>query len=132
MFGMNGTTQDETRKVVKAAADAAFRNIGHAAASIRRTAFTSIVRSAKPSAPGTPPHTRGKKRGFKRGMFYAMEGKEAAVIGTAYSIVGTSGEPHEHGGIYKGDDYEARPFMGPALEANLDRFARNWGGSIGE
>jgi hypothetical protein len=34
------------------------------------------------------------------------------------------------GGEFRGHEYPERPFMAPALEKNLDRFAGDWAGSI--
>jgi len=56
---------------------------------------------------------------------------DTAVIGPRESVVGTSGEAHEFGGDYKGQDFPERPFMGPALDKNIDRFASSFAGSIG-
>lgn len=130
---------------------AAYRNFQHAAASIRKTARQSITRgpadkrsSAKrdrntktritrsrhaASRPGTPVHTqRGRA---KAAIWYAAD-KHGARIGPRASVIGDAMEPHEFGGRYKGAEYPERPTMGPALVANLDRFANGWRGSIGE
>ena len=74
-----------------------------------------IVRSTTKAPPGQPPTTR---RGLlRRAIRYAVAAdRQSVVIGPAHSLVGTAGEPHEHGGRYKGDRYPRRPFMGPALE----------------
>ena len=132
MIGMTAKVVDEAHRIKAAAEKANYRNIGHAAASIRKAAIESITKSSEPSEPGTPPHTRGRRKGFKRAILYAMEGKEAAVVGTAYSRVGPAGEPHEHGGRRGKQTYEPRPFMAPALGANLDRMAKEWEGTIGQ
>jgi len=124
-MGMTGRTIDETHKVREAAERATFKNLGHAAAAIRKTAARSIETSPEPSLPGEPPHTRRGNR-IRRSLRYAREGKERAVIGPLESIMGIGGERLE-----EGTEFEARPFMGPALEENLDRFASGWGASIG-
>jgi hypothetical protein len=36
------------------------------------------------------------------------------------------------GGEFRGHEYPERPYMAPALEKNLDRFAGDWAGSIGD
>ncbi|MCI0361639.1 MAG: hypothetical protein L0211_24410 [Planctomycetaceae bacterium] len=117
---------------VKAAADrAAFRNLGHAAASISKTAKASIERSDEPSDPGQPPHSRRAQ--LPRAIRFDVDkGKQEAVIGPRASIVGESGAAHELGEVFHGQDFDERPFMLPALEDNLDRFASDWAGSIGE
>jgi len=133
MFGMKSKVIDEHHKVAAAASRATYRNLFHAAASIRKTAIQSIERSPDPSEEGEPPHTRGFRRGgLPEAILFEVELRdEQAVIGVDAGKLGRAGEPHEHGTRYKGDKFEARPFMGPALEANLDRFARGWAGSIG-
>jgi phage gpG-like protein len=105
-----------------------FRNLGHAAATIRKEIAVSLVTSDEPSAPGQPPHTKGPMR---RALRFDV-GKESAVVGPRASVVGESGATHEFGGEYKGEIYPERPFMLPGLEENLDRFAGEWAGSIGE
>ena len=132
MLGMTAKVVDETHRVKEAVERTAYRNLGHAAASIRKTAIQSITKGKKPSEPGEPPHTRGRRKGFKRAILYAMEGKEAAVVGTARSRVGEAGQPHEHGGRRGKQIYPPRPFMAPALGANLDRMAKDWEGSLGQ
>lgn len=129
MFGIKATFIDETRKVKDAADRGVFRNEGHAAASIRKDAVASIVRSPEPSAPGEPVHTR---RGLaRRAILYAVDrARRLAVVGFVASRVGTALSAHEHGMTYKGADYPARPTMGPALDRNLDRFAAGFAGSI--
>lgn len=131
MFGL-AVTIDDTTKRVKAAADrATFKNLGHAAATIRKQSAASIEVSGSPSEPGTPPHTR--KRLLKGSIRYAVDREQQeAVIGAEYSKVGESASAHELGGEFKGAEYEERPFMFPSLEANLDRFAAEYTGSIGE
>lgn len=149
MFSAAVKIEDTTARVRQAADKAAYRNLGHAAASIRKQAKGSIKRSPsrkgakrrggkrvrrathEGSPPGQPPYTQ--RGDLPRAILFDVDkAKESAVIGAAASRIGTAGEPHEHGGEYKGADYEARPFMQPALEDNADRFAADWQGSIGE
>lgn len=124
----------QAKPVLKAAKDATFRNLGHAAASIRKAAIASIKPGAGPSSPGTPPHTqtsKGKKRGvLPRAIAYAVEG-ETAVIGPRKSVAGISGAAHEHGGTFRGQSYPQRRFMGPALDAAAPRIGSQWAGTIG-
>src|SRR5262245_60051243 len=131
MFGLTIQLVDQTARVQDAAAKANFRNLGHAAASIRKTAIESIVVAEGPSDPGTPPHTR--RRQLKRAIKYDVDkAAESALIGPEASIVGEAGAAHEFGGQFRGEEYPERPFMEPALETNVDRFASEWSGSIGE
>lgn len=141
MFGLSVKVENKLQKVEQAAEKAAFKNFGHAAASIRKDAIASIKdaptgargRDAS-SPPGTPPYTHGKGsrgRRIKKAILYAAD-KEGAVIGTAYSRFGTAGSPHEHGGSYKGQIFAERPFMFPALLRQAGRFAGSFAGSIGQ
>lgn len=68
---------------------------------------------------------------MRRALRFAVS-KEGAIIGPRASVVGEAGQAHEFGGEFRGGEFPARPFMAPALENNLDRFAGTWSGSIGE
>jgi hypothetical protein len=131
---------NELAKIQTAAEKAAFKNLGHAAAAIRKDAIASIHFGEGPSKPGSPPNTHGpsktkkgkdRKGQLQRAIVYDV-GPDSALIGPRFSVVGTSGAAHEFGGQYKQDNYPERPFMGPALIRNIDRFASDWAGSIGE
>lgn len=131
MFGLTFQLEDNTKRVQDAADQATFRNLGHAAASIRKTAIEEIIVAEGPSDPGTPPHTR--RRQLKRAIkFDNDKASQTAVIGPEYSIVGEAGAAHEFGDEFRGANYPERAYMGPALEANEERFASDWLGSIGE
>jgi hypothetical protein len=58
--------------------------------------------------------------------------KDATLIGTSHSRIGTGGEPHERGGRVAGrrETFERRPFMRPALEDAAPRIAEQWRGTI--
>jgi hypothetical protein len=120
---------DKSADVIAAVKTANFKNFNHAAARIRKDAIESIIVSPVASPPGTPPHTR--RRLLKNAIVYSADDK-GAVIGPRYSRAGTSGSAHEFGGVYKRQTYPERPFMAPALMRNLDRFAAEWEGSVGE
>ena len=64
-------------------------------------------------------------------MRFAVD-KQGGVIGPTASVAGQVGGAHEFGGQFRGDQYPERPFMFPALERALPRFAGQWKGSIGE
>lgn len=131
MFGLTATTEFDSRRVKAASDRGSFKNLGHAAATIRKEAVASIEVSPEPSDPGTPPHT--KKRQLKRAIRFDVDkARQLAVIGPRESMVGESAAAHEHGGDFKGQDYDQRAFMFPALEANLDRVGDEWKGTIGE
>lgn len=131
MLGFQISTEDRFSEVKKAADSATFRNLGHGSAAIRRTAGESIAVAEGPSQPGTPPHTR--RRQLKRAIRFDVDRqKQESVIGPIASLVGEAGAAHEFGGEFRGEEYDERAFMGPALEANEPRFAEEWQGSIGE
>lgn len=110
-----------------------FRSLGHAAAAIRSTARKLIVRSREPSPIGEPVHTKwGKAKRPDVMLFDVDESQGDAVIGFLGSKMHRVMKVHEHGGQWMLTDYPARPTMGPALEANLVRFADEFEGSIGE
>ena len=120
---------NDFERVRKEAERASRRVFAKAAFRIMRDAQASIVRSSTPSTAGSPPHT---KRGqLKRSIRYDAT-KDGAVIGPIASRVGTSGEAHEFGGSYKGGSFPERPFMGPALGRELDKFAGEFSGEISQ
>jgi hypothetical protein len=131
MIGVEITTADTSQRVKDAAERTTFRNLGHAAAAIRRDAVESIVVAEGASPAGTPPHTR--RRQLKRAIRFDNDRQaQEAVVGPMASLVGEAGRAHELGEEFRGHDYPERPFMAPALDKNLDRFAGDWAGAIGE
>ena len=129
MVAMKVKTRSEMLKVLRNARRANIESLGHAGAAIRLAARHSIRRSAGPSAPGSPPHTRRGQ--LKRAILYAVEkASQSVVIGPAYGLIGLSATAHEFGGRYKHERYPQRPFMGPALEQTKDRLPRQWAGSV--
>lgn len=131
MIGASLKFEDRTKRVEKAADRAAFRNLGHAVASIRKTAQASMDRSAEPSPPGQPPHTRRGQ--MPRSITFDNDReREEAIVGPRYSVVGEAGAAHEFGEFFRGAKFDERSFMLPALNDNLDRFHSDWAGSIGE
>lgn len=129
MIGSTTQFVDTSKRVTVATEKAAYRNFKHAAASIRKEAIESIVKAEGPSAPGTPPHTRRNQ--LRRAIVFDAD-QYGAIIGPRHSVVGEAGAAHEFGGEFKGGMFPERSYMGPALEANLDRFAAEWAGSVGE
>lgn len=130
MIGMKVRITDNTKEVTKAVDKAAFRNFSHAAGSISKDVKSTLEQADGPSEPGTPPHTHRRKF-LQRAVRFAAD-KEGAVIGPMASVVGTAGKAHEFGGEYKTSTYPERPFMLPALERALPRFAGEWTGSVGQ
>lgn len=129
MISFSVKVEHRFERIASATEKAAFRNFGHAAASIRKTASRSIRRGKNASRPGQPPRTRDGQ--LRRSLRFSVS-EEDAIIGPRYSFVGEAGAAHEFGGSFRGQQYPARPFMLPALQENLGRFASEWRGSIGE
>jgi len=117
-------------KMVSAAAKRAnITNHGHAGAAIRLAARHSIRKAKGPSTAGTPPHTR--KGRIRNAIKYALApGKQSVVIGPDAEVAADSGAAHEFGGRFRQENYDKRPFMGPALEKTKDRLPRMWAGSV--
>jgi phage gpG-like protein len=131
MFGIDVKITERFKAVQEAADRAIYQNIRHAAFSIRKYIQDSIRTSPQASEPGEPVSTRGKRGNVKNSIFVAAD-DNTALIGPRFSFVGDVMEAHEFGKTYKGDRFAARPTMGPGLEANTDRFANSFRGSIGE
>lgn len=140
MIGFEWQFIDLTPMVQVAADKASFKNVGHAASSIRKDAIDSIKQAEGPSRPGTPPHThtggttkRGtQKKGHLQKSIAFAENKAAqeAIAGPMLSVVGLAGEAHEKGGSFRGDQFPERPFMGPALQRAIPRFTGSFAGSF--
>ena len=129
MIGLTARTKDETDTVLRKAQKASIESLGHAAAVIRLTARRSIRQRPGPSPAGKPPHTHTKR--LPKSILYAVDKQIGeAVIGPDVAVVGTAGEPHEKGGFYKGERFEPRPFMVPALMKTKDRLPRHWADSV--
>jgi hypothetical protein len=129
MIGSTAKTKFDAKKVLRAARRANIRSIGHAGAYVRKIARHSIRKSSNPSAPGKPPHTRRGQ--LRRSILYAVDkDRQGVVIGPRESLVGTSATAHEFGGQYRGQRYDRRPFMGPALEKASPKLPRMWAASV--
>lgn len=129
MVKAKAKTKFDAKKVMAAAKRANITNLGHAGAAIRLQARHSIRKSKGPSSPGTPPHTR--KGRIRNAIKYAVTpGKQSVVIGPDAEVAADSGSAHEFGGRYRQENYDKRPFMGPALEKTKDRLPRMWAGSV--
>ena len=129
MIDMRARTKFYRNRVLRKARTGSIRSLGHAGAAIRLAARRSIRTRLGPSAPGAPVHSRRGQ--MRRAILYAVERRRQRVlIGPTYEIVGPSAAAHEFGGRYRGDDYPARPFMGPALEKIRPRLPKFWAASI--
>ena len=129
MIGMHVKTRSYPELVRKRAKDATFRNLTHAAATLRMTARRSLRKRKKPSAPGQPPSSpTGRLRGS---ILYAVDRRrDYAVIGPSRNLIGPAGQEHEHGAHIRKERFPKRPFMGPAFERIRPRLARLWAGSV--
>lgn len=133
MIAAKGHFESKAVDVRNAVKKAAFTNIGHAAASVRK-AMVKGIRQRKnkdlASPPGTPVFTHGglAKHAIR---FHVDRQREEAVIGPRFSVIGTIMRTHEFGEVEDGRDYPERPTAAPALEASLGRIAGQWQGSIG-
>jgi len=129
VIGFHVRTRSYTELVRKRAKEATFRNLSHAAATIRVTARRSLRRRKKPSAPGHPPSSPTGR--LRRSILYAVDRRrDYAVIGPARHLIGPAGQEHEHGAHVRREHFPKRPFMGPALEKIRPRLARLWAGSV--
>ena len=119
------------RRLQKAVDREAFRNLGHAISSIRKDAAASIQSADGASAPGSPPHTHRGAFLKKALRFHTDFAAMVAVAGPRRSVVGPAGQAHEFGGRHRGTNLAARPYMEPALQRAIPRFAGSWAGRVG-
>lgn len=146
MIRLSARIESNIAFVLRKVQYATAQNLAKAGALIRAVARASILKknrkakrrkkrggavtarsSRNASKPGTPPHTR---RGRLRNAIVFDVENGNVVIGPTANLMDASAEPHEYGGMYKGEMYPARPFMGPALERVRDRLPSFWKDSI--
>jgi hypothetical protein len=128
-------TDWQPQRLERAVDRAAEPSLGKAAFAIRQTAIEEIKPEAGPSEPGTPPHTHpgsGRRKGIlPRAIVYDVDKqKQEAVIGPRESVAGDVGRAFEFAGEFRGERYPPRPFMGPALDANLEKIPAGFAGSV--
>lgn len=129
MIGAKARTKFDGKKVRRATMAGSIKSLGHAGAAIRLVARRSIKKSPTASPPGAPPHTRRGR--IRNAIKYAVSAnKQSVVIGPDVEVAGTSAKAHEFGGRYKQEQYDKRPFMGPALEKTKARLPAMWAGSV--
>lgn len=122
-------TKFDQKKVRRAAKAGSIKSLGYAGAAIRLAARRSIKKSPTASVPGAPPHTRRGR--IRNAIKYAVSAdKQSVVIGPDVEIAGTSAKAHEFGGRYRREQYDKRPFMGPALLKTKARLPAIWAGSV--
>lgn len=132
MIGVQTKVTLTPQNVTKAVTKAAFTNFRHAGFSIRKTAKESVKRRKVAGPAGGPVTTRGRGGANVRAAFFTDATRDDVIIGPRFSFVGESQYFQEFGKTIDGIDLDERPTMHLALEANTDRFARDWAGSIGE
>lgn len=91
--------EDNTDAVRKAMRRAAFKNLGHAGASLRLAARRLIRTRQASSNPGDPPNTR--RGALRNSILYAVEGDHTVVIGPAIHLISDVARVHEHGGTQR-------------------------------
>ena len=105
----------------------AVRALNRTAFRVMTDARESIQITRTPSRPGQPPHSRRGR--LPQSIAFAVEDDQlTAFIGPRYSKVNRIGETMEFGGMFRGRNSAARPFMRPAMERNLDFFVASFGG----
>ena len=111
MIGFHIKTRSYPELVRKRAKDATFRNLTHAAATLRMAARRSLRRRKKPSAPGQPPSSpTGRLRGS---ILYAVDRRrDYAVIGPSRNLIGPAGQEHEHGAAHPKGTLSETPLHG--------------------
>ncbi len=124
---------DQGERLAKAFRHAAHNALRRLGFLIRGTAQKSIEDVPGPSRPGTPPHTHSHARFSKKGkpkkgsgilpgaILYAEIEPMGIVVGPSARLAGTVGAAFEHEGTisFRGEKYEPRPFMSPALAQEI-------------
>jgi len=129
MIRVRARTRFDARDARRRAQGGAVRSLHHAAAALRLIARRSIRRRKTAAPPGQPPHTRRGQ--LRRAILYHVDrARTQALIGPSAEFIGRSAAAHEFGGKYRGAEYPARPFMGPALEKLRPRLPRFWAASV--
>lgn len=133
MIGIQARFTDTSKRVEAAAEKANFRNLFHAAASVRKQTRESIERAPKniASAAGSPPHTHRGQYLKRAVLFFVDAPRDEAIIGFSAARVGDVGAVHEFGERRGRAQYPKRPTLGPVLEHSASRLGDEWRGSIG-
>lgn len=135
--------------VIDAVGRASAKNLSKAGSFIRRSARSSLRRRKKVSPPGEPPsvHTQDRVATLKNIWFVFDPAQRSVVIGplklNGSRLEGSNRTTvpslHELGGTAvvggrrkrkRRAKYAPRPFMGPAMERELPKFAGLWANSV--
>lgn len=129
MIGYRAQVEFDPETVLRPERSAMRRWLGWVGGTIRKIAQRSIRAREGPSPAGAPPHTHTER--LPKAILYDVETDYGrVVIGPAEHLAGQVGAAHEHGGRFRDEDYDARPFMGPALEKVEPKMAAMWEKSI--
>ena len=124
--------------VIRAMDDATRRALSKAGAFVRTAAQSSMRSRKKASEPGKPPSAHGNPL-LKRLLFFSYDpSSKSVVVGPTPFGKGNAPELNEFGGsttiVSHGRTvdakYPARPFMGPALEREVDQLPSRWSGTL--
>jgi len=134
--------------VIDAVGRASAKNLSQAGSFIRQSARSSLRRRKKVSPPGEPPsvHTQDRVATLKNIWFVFDPARRSVVVGPLKlngsklhgSNRATVPSLHELGGAAvvggrkrkRRAKYAPRPFMGPAMERELPKFAGLWANSV--
>jgi hypothetical protein len=135
--------------VIDAVGRASAKNLSQAVSFIRRSARSSLRRRKKVSPPGQPPsvHTQDRVATLKNIWFVFDPAQRSVVVGplklNGSRLEGSNRQTvpslHELGGTAvvggrrkrkRRAKYASRPFMGPAMERELPKFAGLWANSV--
>jgi hypothetical protein len=135
--------------VIGAVGRASAKNLSKAGSFVRRSARSSLRRRKKVSPPGQPPsvHTQDRVATLKNIWFVFDPAQRSVVVGplklNGSRLEGSNRQTvpslHELGGTAvvggrrkrkRRAKYASRPFMGPAMERELPKFAGLWANSV--
>lgn len=134
--------------VIDAIGRAAAKNLSRAGSFIRTSARSSLRRRKKISSPGEPPsvHAQDRVATLKNIWFVFDPANRSVVVGplklNGSRLEGSDRQTvpslHEFGGTAvvgqrkrkRRAKYAPRPFMGPAMERELPKFAGLWANSV--
>lgn len=135
--------------VIDAVGRASAKNLSKAGSFIRRSALSSLRRRNKVSPPGQPPsvHTQDRVATLKNIWFVFDPSRRSVIVGPLKlgrsRLEGSNRQTvpslHELGGTTvvggrrkrkRRAEYAPRPFMGPAMERELPKFAGLWANSV--
>lgn len=132
------TIRFDDARILRAMDAATAKAMGRAGAFIRQRAKSSIRQRRRSSPPGQPPSSHVGT--LRRLIVYGyVEGQRGVVIGPLAWGRGEAPSTLEYGGVVTESGrsgrrrvYRPRPYMGPALEAELraGTIPRQWAGSL--